>query len=323
MTLHKQPYINTVVVSCYRMDPVTLTAITESLKKVVKITEDIADSLNKLDFVVKQEFSSIGTFKETVVGLSHDVRLVARNLQTIIASDDIAVSSALFDNEASNISLQRLLGALTDAHVLLSTRLRDFISFTSDITKGNSDVPSLNQIFLFSQLRAFDSVLGTDIVGLAGSRTRILQLFQEFSNLLHLHDTFKRVFFHHPFRIFIGSLYGLQLRGGRHTLRYNQAWVDRYSTAVKGVGRTWIDDHLSEITVPNTGRTQIRLIQCLKILLDRELFAFRSALPQTEKLLLEIKSGIEKEVARENNQKFTIAFCGMVKAGCVRVHSND
>jgi hypothetical protein len=86
---------------------------------------------------------------------------------------------------------------------------------------------------------------------------------------------------------------------------------------MRDMGRIWVDTEPREITLSELGRIQVNLIQHLGRLFDEHLFAFKSAAPETEKLLLEMLSDIEKEVARQNNQRFTIAFCGMVKAGCV------
>lgn len=213
------------------------------------------------------------------------VGMITKGFQSIGSSDNLAISFALSDNESS--ILKQLRTALKSVDI---SRLRDFISPSSD-----NSLPEIQIL------------------------TDILQLHEKYQNLIRFHNAFETLFFDRPFQVSARNLYGLQPREEQLTLRFNPAWFDRHSTIMKNLGQIWVDYHLSAVTVEEIERVQISLIQNISRLIDQELFAFKSVLPETEALLLDIKAAIEKEVARVNNKKFTVAFCGMVKAGCVRL----
>ncbi|KIJ60881.1 hypothetical protein HYDPIDRAFT_43073 [Hydnomerulius pinastri MD-312] len=99
---------------------------------------------------------------------------------------------------------------------------------------------------------------------------------------------------------------------------------DGYSVAIKAMADRWVDDSLNDHGVPSLAGAQTSVIRKLQGVVGTELAigaseSTNSDMPTAEALryahLAELSSTIEKAVLREDNQKFSIAFCGMVKAG--------
>jgi hypothetical protein len=297
-------------------------AIAESLNALVELSENILRKLDGLDLVKPK---SAGAFKKAVVGFKHEV------LQ-IHADDHIARVSTSLDGDVYDLCLKQLLVALESTHAALNERLRRITSLEGDFTT----------LVKSTQVRALGSALET--AGVAGIHKDVLQIFEGFRHLPQFQATFRRQFSDRPFYFSIDNLYGLHFQDQPHephvdrkrwltllsvvptgwnsnpcrwpiTLSFNRVWVDRYSTTAKCIGRMWVDKQLSATTLRNLGKTQIGLLQNLQKLIDRELDPFKMVFPETAQHLLDIRSSIEKEIARENSQKFIIAFCGMVKAG--------
>jgi hypothetical protein len=267
------------------MDSGLLTFISDSLE--VLVAKDIADG-----GALQQEFASAVGFKKALVeiGFSRDVEQTPQDFQPVISADNAAVFFSLKDRDLS--ILKRLRTLLKSVNM---ARLRGWLSLSSDMRESIPEIDIL---------------------------TEVLRLFGTFQRLIQLHKTFERLFSARPFQIPSGSLYGLLPRQEQLMLKFNHIWSDRHTGAMKGTGRIWVDRLLSEITVPNIARVQTRLIQYLPVLIDRESCTFKSVIPETEEILLQLKADVEKEVVRGSKDSFSIAFCGMVKAGCVMFFSS-
>jgi len=248
----------------------------------VLISNDVVDVMNRLGF--REEVSAAKAFRKIV----DDMVQETKGFRSIGSSNHLATSFALSDSETS--IKQQLCTALKSVD---ASRLRDFVS------NPDNPIPEIKTL------------------------ADILQLHSKFQNLIRFHKTFEGLFFDQPFQVSARNLYGLQPRQEQLALRFHPSWSQRHSTIMKDMGQIWVDNHLSAVTIENIERVQISLIQNLSEVIDQELSVFKSILPEvTVESLLHIQAAIKKEVARVNNAKFTIAFCGMVKAGCVRTCSS-
>ncbi|KIM91566.1 hypothetical protein PILCRDRAFT_133181 [Piloderma croceum F 1598] len=258
------------------------------------LSNDVIDAMERQGF--RDEVSAVKAFRKIVDDMVQETKFRSTN--------HLATSFALSDSDTS--ILQQLCTALKSVD---TSRLRDIVS--------NPDNP----------------IPETEILA------DILQLHGKFQKLIRFHKVFEGLFFDQPFQVSAGNLYGLRPREEHLALQFNPTWSQRHSTIMKDMGQIWVDnhlravrvedhlraatveDHLRAVTVEDVEKVQISLIQNLSEAIRDELFAFKS-IPETTESLLHIQATIKKEVARVRNAKFIIAFCGMVKAGCVRACSS-
>jgi hypothetical protein len=99
---------------------------------------------------------------------------------------------------------------------------------------------------------------------------------------------------------------------------------DIYTPLIQKMAKQWVDVELrSEFTVQNLGRVQSVILTTLSEVLSAEMDNIESAVGtrgiqlQRYARMVELRDRADKEIERERNKRFSIAFCGLAKAGCV------
>ena len=121
-----------------------------------------------------------------------------------------------------------------------------------------------------------------------------------------------------------------------HALNGSPDWAERHASTMEALGRRWAEDQLTtDVTVSTLGRVQIDLMKNLWKAVSQESSTIvlgtspegevkpeviemsRPAHAMTDAMryeqLTEIRASILNAVKRSKSQKFSIAFCGMVK----------
>ncbi|KAH7918877.1 hypothetical protein BV22DRAFT_893721 [Leucogyrophana mollusca] len=308
------------------MDEATLTEVKRSLQMLIGRAQNVLDGLGSVDLSTNDGFSSIDPFKIAVRNFKQALGEMWRRIQSIDSSDNAAMAFALLNVEACSKALYNLLGALRKAEDALSRRVSELVASVA-ASRGTGTLSrrqvSDGEESSLQLLRALDSIAGTTIVSLQDLQNTLWRHVSDFHDSCELLERFKRTFFRQPFH-FTGPgrnyhLYGLQPRKSPHTIGFDKGWVDRYSIAVKALGKIWVDHRLqAHAPVLAIAKAQITLLKHLRLLIDRETPMIQQshrARAQAESILQALKANIEKEVVRENTQRFSVAFCGMVKAG--------
>jgi hypothetical protein len=106
-------------------------------------------------------------------------------------------------------------------------------------------------------------------------------------------------------------------------LNHNHDTAARYEDLSRRIGRAWVDDriprvdvHVRDLAALQTSIFELLWSGTIEQLKRREVDA--AADPERlelEKALLELEKALLEAIARAKKQRFTIAFCGMVKAG--------
>jgi len=335
------------------MDPISLINV---LNALVAITATVMDKIDKLDRISKQEMRSAKQYKKALMKFSTDVEDVTVKFNAIVQYGNKASASALLGTSDGQTSFKRLFSALNFAEVLVNRQERNAEALIQETEKRNSN-NHLDLVALLSDVdkdaERFNSTLSAAITALDDSRSDVLRLFGQFCRLYEIHNqawsgrsltvspspdrrtrspgrsslnSIQLSFYDRPFDIIVDESCALEIAEGLGIITSDKGRLDRYTLTMKEMAERWVDDHVSEVTVATLGRTQLDVIQILQKVLDFELAAFGLAgpdIPSTEALrcahLADIKARTEKEIARESSKKFSIAFCGMVKAGYVQV----
>lgn len=289
----------------------SLPDILSTLDRLDALLRDITSALSAFDPSELQHFSSISQFEKTVSFLSKDTTTVRQNVTSLMALETSALSSALVQESTLRGSVSALKHAVDDPDAVLVTWSREFrsILFGSD-----GDSPTARN----DHLREVDTTIA--INNASSIHRTIYTLTEQVKNLVDLHDQFQQQFTERPFHVVTGNLYGLQpiFTGVGHArVNFDEAWVARYSDAMVETAEQWVNKNCPDHSLQYLTNTHIKLMLDIRKLFDREIWSFKTGLPATLKLFEDIKVDIAKEIEIENNQKFTIAFCGMVKAGYV------
>ena len=139
-------------------------------------------------------------------------------------------------------------------------------------------------------------------------------------------DTFTRSFYKQPFQVTLDVL-PTQLEHA------DKAWLDSLRVSMSSVGRRWADCEIFRLNSSVSSLAQVQL-DCMHKLWngmiqgkDQDTFSagqfYRTVMqdepedPEANWLehVVEIQSTIQGAIQRANGQTFSIAFCGMVKAG--------
>jgi hypothetical protein len=96
---------------------------------------------------------------------------------------------------------------------------------------------------------------------------------------------------------------------------------DVYTLLIQDMAKQWVDVELqSEFTVQSLGRVQSTILTNLSKVLSAEMADIENAVGiqlQRYARMDELRNRADKEVERERSKKFSVAFCGLAKAGCV------
>jgi hypothetical protein len=106
-------------------------------------------------------------------------------------------------------------------------------------------------------------------------------------------------------------------------LNHNHETATRYEDLARRIGRAWVDDRIPrvDVHVRDLAALQMSIFELLwsgtiEQLKRREVAAAADPeRPEFEKALLELEMGLQEAIIRAKKRRFTIAFCGMAKAG--------
>lgn len=159
------------------------------------------------------------------------------------------------------------------------------------------------------------------------SDTLLLSDTWHFSNNI---DYFQALFYINPFHINVHLRRADQLL----QLHTNEEWLNQMQTSMFQIGRRWAEVKLAEdgVSVSALGRVQLECLQNIQTGLSQDLIngdvtgaakVFQVAADDAVKRpdaarfeqVLEVNGTIQNAIRRAQGQKFSIAFCGMVKAG--------
>lgn len=338
------------------MDPASLGIALKVMGGIVTLASTIQQKIDKLDRISNEEVQSARQYSKALAAFSNDAETVTTKINTIMHHGNKASLSALLDTTDGQTSFDRLLDALKSADDLLNTQERAADALIVEIQKrSRNNRPGL--VSLLSDADAdhqhFNTTLGSAIAILDDSRGDIMRLSQQFYTLYEIHSqavlggspaappsrirghnpisALQLSFYDQPFDIDVDKSCALEIAEGVGIIASDKNRQDRYTLAMKDIAERWVDNHLndSEVTVANLGRIQANVMQNLQKVLNAELVAFDEAdtdISSTESVrcahLFRINVGIKKMIAREKSKRFAIAFCGMVKAGCVQFSSS-
>jgi hypothetical protein len=107
------------------------------------------------------------------------------------------------------------------------------------------------------------------------------------------------------------------------TLNHNHEAATRYEDLARRIGRAWVNDrvpkvgtHIRDLAALETTLFELLWSRTIEQLKEREGDAAADPeRPEFEKALLELEKALQEAIVRAKEQRFTIAFCGMVKAG--------
>ena len=106
-------------------------------------------------------------------------------------------------------------------------------------------------------------------------------------------------------------------------LNHNNETATRYEKLARRIGKAWVDDRVPKYNaqVRDIGALQTLLFELLwsgTVEQLRQLIAYTAddlERPEFERSLKELEGALQEAIVRSKKQRFTIAFCGMVKAG--------
>ncbi|KAH7927605.1 hypothetical protein BV22DRAFT_1127292 [Leucogyrophana mollusca] len=234
-----------------------------------------------------------------------------QGLYSLGSGDSIPKSFDLTNIAASESTLEELQSAVEHANTLfqaIKKSLRFYLPLLSSpapkVLQGRESSQSMPDYF---------SDEASGLQAMVGASDVIVK----WCRLLEADVAIKTDFFRRPFSVSAEKLYPDVNKHHSEvtTLRYDQAWLDRYSMTMKGLGKLWAEYRIGDSAASNVGSTQLELLQNIDKLIEEEVSTIDGALPDTEMLMLEIRAAAEKEAARQASPRFTVAFCGMVKAG--------
>jgi hypothetical protein len=333
------------------MDPVSFCTVLNALKTSVTF---VLEKIDKLDRISKEETLAVEQYRKALLEFSKDAENVTAKLDAIVYHGNKVAVSVFLGTQDGQLLFQRLLSALNSADDLLNKQGRAADALFLEVEKFNRCDPLSLLSNVDKDYERFNSILGAATATLDDSRTDVIRLFEQFHGLYEIHrqarhnpslavtsspnhrgecrrssghsplHSIQLSFYDQPFYIAVDRSYALEISENLGPITSDKDRLDCYAWTLKDMAERWVDDHLGEVTVAELWRTHIDMIRNLQKTLDLEVAAFKSAapeIPNTETLryahLVDITYGIKKEIARENGKRFSIAFCGMVKAGCV------
>ncbi|GBE87120.1 hypothetical protein SCP_1003670 [Sparassis crispa] len=286
----------------------TISSITDALNAMDSVIRDIIRTY-ETGSVWLHNFSPALKYKDIVMALFYDTALLLRTfLSPVFSSDNIISLADVYEKERGY--LNQLLSALQTAQSSLLSRRRSLTDLVPH------PAATLSQ--------AVELLSRTGVEDLLDVRSKIYDFY---GNVAHetlgeyrvVSHVLKRHFYTKPFYLPIIELdgFGLDVDQNLQVVKFDEDWMSMYTRAFQEVGRIWVERNLSQNTVPIIGKAQTSLLQNIERLIYQEPTHNRMASDKSSvrQHLLEMLTSIRREVAREMDQKFSIAFCGMVKAG--------
>ncbi|OBZ66419.1 Clamp-binding protein CrfC [Grifola frondosa] len=325
-----------------------------ALDSLVKITSAILTKLQKLDSIAEQELQSAKDYKKSLIAFSKDLEDLSVKLKTILYHGDRDALAVLLATSDGDGSFRHLSDALKSAKILLKKQDHATDDLIEETEKSHRR-SHLNFVALLSDVDAdnerFKSRLGEANSIIDDSRADVKRCFEQFHALYTVHrdsprspslvvspsasrrredsrspgpnprSSIQASFYDQPFNVVVGESYALEIADHLGILPSDG---DPYTSTMKDMAERWVDDRVSEASMADIGRAQIELITNLRSALDAELAAFATEGPSVSGSgpeavrcahLFEIRDNVEKELMRDKTKTFSIAFCGMVKAG--------
>jgi hypothetical protein len=133
-------------------------------------------------------------------------------------------------------------------------------------------------------------------------------------------------FYNQPFDIMVEERYAEEIANQLGSINSDS---DIYTLAVQEMAKQWVDDKLKPTsTTQDRGEAQSAVLTVLSSVLSAEMTYIEESVmnalqvePLSYARLVELRDRVKKEIDRERDKRFSIALCGLVKAGWVRFAS--
>ncbi|KAH7918876.1 hypothetical protein BV22DRAFT_1134271 [Leucogyrophana mollusca] len=333
------------------MDPISLGTVCST---VVSVATFVADKVQRLDKITDDELGSAKVYKRSLGAFSKDVTNIEVQLTTIVTHGNKAAVASLLDTPDGRQSLKDLRQALSLADIRLKKNepiIDELISGVQN-RRGSSHLDFVSLLIdperddgrFKAALREASDIIDDTRADLTRCFTQFCKLYEIHSQTqrdaaISLHPTVDRrregshtprsalssiqlSFYNDPFHVIVDESCALAVAEDIGVLTPDGTRMDRYTSSMRDMAERWVHDAVGDNTVKDIGKAQIRMIERLQSVLDVELAAFKRAGPSVSSSetvryghLADIKASTQKEVQRAKTQRFSTAFCGMVKAG--------
>jgi hypothetical protein len=129
-------------------------------------------------------------------------------------------------------------------------------------------------------------------------------------------------FYNQPFNIMLEECYAEEIANQLGSINSNN---DIYTLAIQEMAKQWVEDKLRPAsTIQDRGEVQSAVLTVLSSVLSAEITNIEESAinalqvePLSYARLVELRDRAKKEIDRERVKRYSIALCGLVKAGCV------
>ncbi|TDL23502.1 hypothetical protein BD410DRAFT_787351 [Rickenella mellea] len=320
------------------MDPFSAISLLEALGSLAR---SIIQKFDSFETHASEERKLALKYKKSVQVFANEVDEVKVLFKTIVIRGDTTAVSALLKSNDGKDAFERLSIALRLAETLLRRQDSAAQKLISSLTWTEERRGPFLTGFDEENFQEFKRMTEEAFDTLDERVNEISRLFTLFHRLYLLHnvprksepiawgaepwqvgtslDILQLSFYLNPFTMVISDTDRPEVVGGLHSLNSTRHWAERHAHTMEAAGRRWVEDQLTDgITVPALGRIQLDLMERLwKVLSDSSSDIHQAVAPDVAsgKEWVEMLRSIHSAFKRSKGQRFSIAFCGMVKAG--------
>ena len=125
-------------------------------------------------------------------------------------------------------------------------------------------------------------------------------------------DDVVSAFYYHPFHLSISCTSAESL----FKLNHNRDVAEQVTKVMRAQGASWVELPECPDSVEGLRRSQTKLMELLwSLSIEHQGLEFARSTADERRDLQELSLGLKSAIARGKSQKFSIAFCGMTKAG--------
>ena len=336
------------------MDPLSVVQVLGGLLTLAAAVDNRFGDLERL-LLQEQEFAI--KYRRSVAALQNEIHNDVQLYNTIIIHGDPNAVRSLLDSDEGKEASERLSATLGMVERLLRAQMKAADHVIEKLKKKEIRFGTVVKSFVVdSALNDADdlnNVVRNAFSDLDERREDVRNTFTHFKTLYELHnsrqqhrknsaplpplpkrrstsdinnlfESIKFGFFNNAFHVGASKSEEADLASKVHCLNECAEWEERLTELMEGQGKRWVEDQMvEEMSIQKCRKLQSGLlVNLLKVVSpDAGTAMFRTAEGSANSVnrvqLEEINIVIRKSLKQAAEQKYSIAFCGMVKAGFV------